>query len=82
MTKLSVVKLQTGDISDIPTCLRTLAEEIERGDYGEVCNVAWVVDANYEQVEVGLLGHAGSPDAVCAFLLDVGKHSLIERMGK
>ena len=80
---MKVVEVQIQSLDDITGELRRLADSIDAGDYGDVCNVAWVVDADYQPVSVGLLGRAhGSPDAVCVTLLEVGKLNLIRRMEK
>jgi hypothetical protein len=81
--EMKVVELQVQSFADITGGLRRLADAIDAGEYGDVCNVAWVVDADYQPLEVGLLGRAqGSPDAVCVLLLEAGKLNLLGRMGK
>lgn len=72
MTHLKVVELDTGNIGDVPAALRLLADSIERGEYGDAHNVAWVADCGNGRVEVGLMGRASEPGAVCHFLLTLG----------
>ena len=79
---MKVVEIQTQSLDDITGGLRRLADAIDAGEYGEVCNVAWVVDADYQPVSVGLLGRTGSPDAACVLLLELAKLNLIGRMEK
>ena len=67
---MNVVELEKSGLFDVSIGLRNLADSIERGDYGGVVNVAWVLDAEYRSTEAGLLGKAANPDAVFVLLLE------------
>ena len=79
---MNVVELEKSELFDVSVGLRNLADSIERGDYGGVVNVAWVLDAEYRSTEAGLLGKAANPDAVFVLLLECAKADTIRRMGK
>lgn len=74
---MNVVELPKTSILDVVTGLRNLADEIEAGHYGEISNLAWVMDGN--EMTFGLLGKASSPDALFIMMMEIGKHELIER---
>ena len=65
---LKLVEFPASGIIDVPTSLRNLADAIERGDYGDAHNVAWVVDCGDSHIEVGLSGRSESPGAVAHLL--------------
>lgn len=48
------------NVQDIPARLRTLADQIEAGSYGDVKQLAWVITEGIQrqQPSVGLLGAA------------------------
>lgn len=79
---MKVVELPQTAFQDIPAGLRNLADQIERGEYGTVVSVAWVVDAEYKPIAAGLLGKCANPDAVFVLLLEIAKADTIRRMGK
>ena len=79
---MKVVDLPKNAFSDITGGLRRLADEIDAGEYGDVCNVAWVMDADYAPISIGLLGRSPAPDAVCITLMQAATITLINRMGK
>jgi hypothetical protein len=67
-------------LEDIPRALRTLADQIEFGDYGPtVHNVAWVMDAGDGDIKLGLMGRAAAPGAEAYLLLGVAQRILEER---
>lgn len=83
MSQLKVVELRpTGGLSDVANGLRSLADSIEAGNYGEVNALAWVLDADFREIEFGILGCMPSPDALFVTLVELGKLSLLQRMGK
>ena len=79
---MNLVHLPLANVNDLPSCLRNLADGIERGDYGKATHIAWVMDTEYQAASVGLIGMAANPDAVAVMLFEIGKASLIKRMGK
>ena len=79
---MNVVELEKSGLFDVSVGLRNLADSIDRGDYGDVVNVAWVLDAEYKPCAAGLLGKAANPDAVFVLLLECAKVDTIRRMGK
>lgn len=80
MPTMSVVELPQHNIGDVASGLRRLADDIERGEYGDAHNLVWVIDAGSGRIELGLLGHAGEPGALSHFLLALGQRKL-ERAG-
>lgn len=75
---LKVVPHPTADIRDVAARLRSLAESIERGEFGEsVHNLAWVADCGDSRIEVGLIGVAAEPGSTAHFLLHCGALKLL-----
>lgn len=70
---MKVVELPVSDIGDVPRMLRTLADQIEAGDYGDAHNLAWVLDCGDGRIEVGLCGRAPEPGLTGHFLMAVGQ---------
>lgn len=62
-----------GAVSD----LRDLADSIEKGEFGDAHNVAWVLDSGDSNISVGLAGWAGSPGAEALLLLACGQHKIV-----
>lgn len=69
---MKLIELPVNDITDIPTRLRSFAEQIERGEFGDAHNLAWVIDCGAGKIEVGLLGRAATIGAECHLLLCAG----------
>ena len=67
---------------DVVAGLRGLADEIERGELGEVRAVAWIVDAEHSPVALGLVGAVPSPDTLFITLCEAAKLQLLQGMGK
>lgn len=51
-----LLKLPERNIQDIPRALRTLADQVEKGELGNVRAIVWVVDVPDAPVELGLIG--------------------------
>ena len=69
MTSLNVVDFTGGNLRDIPKCLRTIADEIENNQYGNVTAMAIVMEASDDFVSLGL----GTADQLrCVGLLHMG----------
>lgn len=79
---MNVVELPLANVNDLPSCLRNIADAIEKGEYGKATHFAWVMDTEYQEVSVGLMGQCANPDAVAVLLFEIGKANLIRRAGK
>lgn len=64
------------DVSDIPASLRRLADEIERGEFGDAHNLGWVIDCGNSRVELGMLGKAPEPATTAHFLYSLAQRKL------
>jgi hypothetical protein len=73
---LKIVEFPVGTAESVPDSLRTLADSIEKGNFGTGHNVAWVVDCGGGRVEVGLSGKAASRGAEAYLLLGMGQRRL------
>lgn len=73
---LNVVDFPKQNLADVPTTLRTLADNIEKGEFGECLSLAWVMDQGDGVVAVGLIGHSQSPGPHAYYLLGLGQRSL------
>ncbi len=71
--KLTVVP--TTCANDIPGVLRLMADQIDRGEYGEVHNIAWVMDHD-GGVDAGLLGKAGEIGPTAHLLFAIAQRKL------
>ena len=76
MSTLNVVQFPESDIRDVPRALRELADGIERGDYGDAHNVAWICDMGNGEVAVGMAGGSPSPGAEAHLLFAKAQHVL------
>ena len=65
---------------DVPSSLRSLADAIERGDYGDAHNVAWAIDCGHNRIEIGLAGQAPEPGPTAYLLFGLAKRK-IENLG-
>lgn len=75
---MSAVLLEFPDqnVADVPSCLRALADAIERGEYGDAHCVAWVVDCGNHRVEIGLAGTSPAPGAEGHLLFGIAMKKL------
>ena len=71
-----VLKLPDRDLTDVPRALRALADAVERGEFADAHNVAWVIDCGDSRVECGLAGPAPEPGAAAHLLLAIGQRKL------
>lgn len=46
---------------DIPASLRNLADEIEAGEFGAVLRLAWTIEQENGNIDVGLMGQCSDP---------------------
>ena len=74
---IQVITFPGAQVSDIPACLRDLAENIEAGNFGEAIALLWVLDCGDGQVEVGLSGRAGEPAPTAHFLAGAAQKRLL-----
>ena len=63
---------QDNNVSDIPGMLRTIADCIDTGSFGDAHNLAWVIDCGSGKVETGLMGQAAEAGVTAHFLLHLG----------
>lgn len=71
-----VLQLPDRDQTDVPRTLRVLADRIERGEYGDAHNVAWVCDCGDSRIECGLAGAAPEPGATAHLLFSIAQRKL------
>lgn len=69
---MNIVDLPVNNLQDIPARLRGLADQIERGDYGDTHNLAWVIDCGGGDIKVGILGAVGMIGPEAHLLFHVG----------
>ena len=71
-----VKTLPTGNLSDVPSRLRALADSIEAGDFADAHNLAWVIDCGNGRLEIGLLGRCAELSSTLYYLLGLGKRKV------
>ena len=71
-----LINLKDRDIGDVPRILRSLADEIERGKFGDAHNVAYAIDCGSGRIEVGMAGQAPEPEITAHFLFAVAMRKL------
>ena len=74
---LNVVQIPSADIGDVPARLRSLAKNIEDGQFGDAHNVAWVIDCGNGRIEVGLIGPIAELAPSLHYLLSLGVQRVI-----
>jgi hypothetical protein len=57
----TLIEFPLPGIDDVPRALRTLADQIEAGEYGDAHNLAWAIDCGEGRLEVGMCGKAPEP---------------------
>ena len=72
---LKVVTLPATMANDIVGTLRLIADQIERGEYGTVTNLAWVMEHDGE-VDAGLLGMAAEIGPTAHLLFAIAQRKL------
>jgi hypothetical protein len=58
---------------DIPASLRTLADEIESGELGELTRLVWVIEQVDGEIGVGLMGKCSEPAPITYMLLGMAQ---------
>ena len=76
-----LVKFPERDIGDVPRMLRSIANGIENGEYGDAYNLAWIVDCGNGKIAVGLCGTAEEPALTGHFLMSLGMRELEKGFG-
>lgn len=74
---MNLIEFPDRNIQDIPAALRRLADAIEANEFGDVYNVAWVMNAS-GFLSIGLLGASTSLHADTLLLLMRGQKELLE----
>jgi len=78
MMPLTVVQFPDHLVTlDIPASLRLLADQVEKGEYGDAHNLAWVIDCGDSVIHLGLMGKAPEPATTGYFLFAIAQHKLI-----
>lgn len=73
---LKVVEFPGSNLQDIPAGLRTLADSIEAGNFGEVHALVWVLDSE-GKVEVGFFGQSAGRGSEAHLLLGAAQAKLV-----
>lgn len=73
---VTLLKFPDRDLTDVPRALKALADAIERGEYGDAHNVAWVVDCGDSRVECGFAGADPLPGATAHLLFAIAQRKL------
>ena len=73
-----VKALPGGDIRDVPTRLRALADDVESGRFGDAHALAWVIDCGNGTIKLGLLGAAAESAPTAHLLFGMAMHKLQE----
>lgn len=76
--KLNVISFPERNLADVPASLRRMADAIDQGKYGDVNNIAWVIDCGDSEIRLGLFGAAPEPAMTAYYLLGVGMRKLEE----
>lgn len=74
--ELKVLSFPKGDVSDVSNALRSLADAIDDGEYGDAHLVSWVVDCGDGQISVGAAGVSASPGAEAHLLFAIAQRKL------
>ncbi len=73
---LRVIEFPDRDIRDVSSALRVLADAIEKGEYGDAHNLAWVIDCGEGRIEAGLLGPAAEVAPTAYFLFGLAQRRI------
>ena len=67
---------------DIPSALRELAEQIERGEHGEAFSLMWVIDKGNSQMSLGLMGKSPQPGLLAYYMAGAVQKKLLTGVGE
>jgi len=74
---MNIVELPVRNLADIPAMARTLADDVERGDYGTVRRVLVIMDSD----DLHTFGWGDVGDAFASIgLLDAAKFTMLQAM--
>jgi hypothetical protein len=73
----TLLSFPEANVQDIPKQLRTIADQIENGEFGDAHNLAWVIDQGNGSVEMGLLGSYARAGAEFILLLELAKQRFL-----
>lgn len=73
---MNIVRLPVNDVAELPRGLRALADDVEKGAYGDAHALAWIIDCGAGRVEIGMLGRTTEPGAVAHFLFALAQRKL------
>lgn len=77
MSHLKVIEFPGADVRQVSAQLRALADQIDRGEYGDAHNVAWVMDCGDSRIEFGMMGQSESFGANFVLLLNLALHKIM-----
>lgn len=66
---------------DIPSALRELAEQIERGEHGEAFSLMWAIDKGNSQMSLGLMGKSPQPALLAYYMAGAVQKKLLTGIG-
>lgn len=76
---MKLLKFEAAECNNVVTGLRNLANAIEKGSFGDVQSLAWVIDSGLDsEVEVGLLGKTASYGPEAYLLLALGQNEILK----
>jgi hypothetical protein len=82
MTHLNVIQFPAPNMGDVSAQLRELADAVDRGEYGDAHNIAWVMDCGDNRTEFGLMGKSESSGANFVLLLNLALHKLMQGLSE
>ena len=74
---MKVVELKKANYLDSVAALRSLADRIESGEYGNVTNVHWIVECDNGALIQGLTGNSVNFIMHAHWLLSKAQHELL-----
>lgn len=77
MTALKVIEFPEQTAQSVVAGLRTLAQSVEDGKFGDAHNLVWVIDAGDGVIHIGLLGQTPNPGATAHLLMGCGQHKVV-----
>ena len=67
---------------DIPSALRELADQIERGEHGDAFSLMWVIDTGNSQMSLGLMGKSPQPGLLAYYMAGAVQKKLLTGIGE
>lgn len=78
MPLAEVKRLPVGNLANIPEMLRSMADDVENGEFGDCHNIAWVADVGDGVVTIGMMGQSAEPGCLAHYLFALGMRKLEE----